>query len=1126
MTSTSSRSGSALIIVLGFLSFMVVSAVAFAVYMRSERVASSGYHRTMAVRQLVKAGVANAVAQIDAAIGNTPYPGLNVNGGSGNLGPNYWNNCVFTPSNTVPTKDTVPVIPLEGLAYLPPAIINEVRTGARSTHSAKWQNLDYDIGRFAYVAVNVSDFFDVNKVHCGPRYGGANGRISLVHLFQNNEGREFADDVKGDLGKLGKLDDFLGRSDMAEKDLPDVPFVSLADFNVAMFKRASDDGRSLGIYSPFYNYLNEGDWRAIFSIGGGETIGERNVSNADRAGRMLFVTDSYPPTNKHDVIDLAYEQPFAVSDLRKAKKNIILLSAKHKEDARKRLEKDLSLTSLACLVDYLDNDSEPISLAIPGVERVPMVAVVNGKQFADELSFSLKKVKSEPMEISLGEQAVLKETTTYSLELTGAGDQIPFSCVYPFKGVWESGQYSVQVMAKVFFTKPGQKPGTKWGGRCLPNMGLNPSKRDNWKSGTAQLEAEGDKGVFCVTFVSKLKSISVPERVPENCNLDDDTCQSRTVINGMVDMPKNFDQVNQLLREKFFVLQEEHVYKKTDMGGKGEELTRNDTTPKYPNVSSLPFSLYTAEDAGNGVQYVGSIAKGPLDEHEPFDAAKCWKNENAALTSHVAFWVRVVNSSGNTVDLAPATFYDDQLLSEGNSDVVDIADDLTDKAGDGSKFAAMLSAAGKQMAFTKDGESHVLFGNSPASEAGVSVKPFVEVDDARTVFVAIDPRFNHSPEDFLATSENVSWYSIFESFRDKVRDPPDGISPRACDPDVFMFASDQEYLQSVGELAFLPDLGDVGACKANEDPKGVYRKCVMPCVFAGSVDEMIKSHAENSHELSFWRTYPLYKQEHDECAPGDYLFKYFATKYDNGKASNNDPDRPLFSDVNGFKVSPYSEIERIRLAVTANTPMNYWASSTNKVNGYLSPCAETKPDLDECLYYCFNEIKGSDSKTAKDPSYLEWEDVREVTDALFEEFRSKANQDWEDVMSGHAWDYSASGDPKTMLGRTLKTKLHSVDRKMLYSFWHDSMANQQQLFLVFVRVEPIPMGASDSGTADTLPSPQGGRAVALVWRDPAPPGTGLEVNWYNQKGESELFGWNIGSYAPHRTRLLFYHQFD
>ena len=46
---TSRKSGSALLIVLGFLSFMVVSAVAFAIYMRAERMPSSALRRAVAV---------------------------------------------------------------------------------------------------------------------------------------------------------------------------------------------------------------------------------------------------------------------------------------------------------------------------------------------------------------------------------------------------------------------------------------------------------------------------------------------------------------------------------------------------------------------------------------------------------------------------------------------------------------------------------------------------------------------------------------------------------------------------------------------------------------------------------------------------------------------------------------------------------------------------------------------------------------------------------------------------------------------------------------------------------------------------------------------------------------------
>ena len=55
------RSGSALLVVLGFLSFMVVSAVAFSIYMRASRAPSSYLRRNASVRQVVKAAVARAI---------------------------------------------------------------------------------------------------------------------------------------------------------------------------------------------------------------------------------------------------------------------------------------------------------------------------------------------------------------------------------------------------------------------------------------------------------------------------------------------------------------------------------------------------------------------------------------------------------------------------------------------------------------------------------------------------------------------------------------------------------------------------------------------------------------------------------------------------------------------------------------------------------------------------------------------------------------------------------------------------------------------------------------------------------------------------------------------------------
>ena len=55
------RRGSALLVVLGVLAFLVVSAVAFSAFMRRARLPSSYLRRTVASRQLAKAAVVRAI---------------------------------------------------------------------------------------------------------------------------------------------------------------------------------------------------------------------------------------------------------------------------------------------------------------------------------------------------------------------------------------------------------------------------------------------------------------------------------------------------------------------------------------------------------------------------------------------------------------------------------------------------------------------------------------------------------------------------------------------------------------------------------------------------------------------------------------------------------------------------------------------------------------------------------------------------------------------------------------------------------------------------------------------------------------------------------------------------------
>ena len=87
----------------------------------------------------------------------------------------------------------------------------------------------------------------------------------------------------------------------------------------------------------------------------------------------------------------------------------------------------------------------------------------------------------------------------------------------------------------------------------------------------------------------------------------------------------------------------------------------------------------------------------------------------------------------------------------------------------------------------------------------------------------------------------------------------------------------------------------------------------------------------------------------------------------------------------------------------------------------------------------------------------------------------------------------------------------------LHSYWRDCFASRQQLFLIFVRAESTALGGNGEGT----PAQQGGRAVALVWRDPEAP-TGQDVFDVEKQGYNE----QDAQRHPHKMRVLFYRQLD
>ena len=157
------------------------------------------------------------------------------------------------------------------------------------------------------------------------------------------------------------------------------------------------------------------------------------------------------------------------------------------------------------------------------------------------------------------------------------------------------------------------------------------------------------------------------------------------------------------------------------------------------------------------------------------------------------------------------------------------------------------------------------------------------------------------------------------------------------------------------------------------------------------------------------------------------------------------------------------------------------------------------------------------------------EEVKAITRRFAEAFRAGGAMPWEEVYDALPWfdglDPQNDDSFKEFMGVKLDNcPLFSVDRKFLYSYWRDCFANKQQLFLIFVRAESTALGGPGEGT----PSQQGGRAVALVWREPMSFNDGSNPHSTypdSLASQSQRQRYYAGR-RPHRMRVLFYHQFD
>ena len=339
-----------------------------------------------------------------------------------------------------------------------------------------------------------------------------------------------------------------------------------------------------------------------------------------------------------------------------------------------------------------------------------------------------------------------------------------------------------------------------------------------------------------------------------------------------------------------------------------------------------------------------------------------------------------------------------------------------------------------------------------------------------------DPRHNHAPDNWYSESADMTEDRWLESNLIGVDVNGNPNMPR--DGDIFMATSDAGYLQSIYELAFLPRLTDL---YSHGDSKTSGNYGLAGVAFKNWNDDNYATEAKDTFNAEFmWRTYDPISEDR----------KAFEVE-----------NLPFTSEGTGMKVNPYSDSTNVLMAAFANTPVDWRHAHTNYA--FSAELDDVAKDV-----AAFNEMYAWNGYEGKEDAKFAWEDLRRVAGRLMDLMHGSNNPDWKTAWNNLDW-YNLCSDgnvfPGVPMADPKKTdELWDVDRKFLYGFWRDCFAARQQLFLVFVRAEPMMLGG---GAANQLPPQLGARAVALVWRDPATPAAATDG-------------------YPHRTRILFYRPLD
>lgn len=187
MKHTETRSGSALVVVLGMLAVIMLMAVAFSVYMRTERAGTTNLRHALVAKEMMQSAIARTMQSIDESFGYD-------NGGTWVVDPKSnwaapsWEEPYLTSHEPIPVdrrtfqsapcanvderKASARILTREIMMHLSPsqlALADNARidwASISSGVSAEWTK-DPIVGRYAFIAFDVSGLHDMNKAGGG-----------------------------------------------------------------------------------------------------------------------------------------------------------------------------------------------------------------------------------------------------------------------------------------------------------------------------------------------------------------------------------------------------------------------------------------------------------------------------------------------------------------------------------------------------------------------------------------------------------------------------------------------------------------------------------------------------------------------------------------------------------------------------------------------------------------------------------------------------------------------------------------------------------------------------------------------------------------------------------------------